>query len=568
MQFRLKYANIRKTSIKEKMSIFIFCMKTSILILAAAFLFASCSIAGLPDSVELVDGNDNVLTLEKTGNRFTSGDLEVSFSKTAEGISATLYAPDVKVKYVRAAWNQPATEGSLYLGDQWERGYGDLQWAPLDPARIMPWYYIETADGKVRGHGVMTGCNSFCSWKVSETAVELTMDVRNGSRGVSLGDRKLEMAVILDFEGAEGENEYSSLHRFCKAMCPVARLPKDPVYGVNDWYFAYGHNSAELIGSTAEMLSEVVPDTGIKPFFLIDDGWARKIYDDDFDYCGPGGFYTANSNFPDMKALAERLREAGFRPGLWMRPLAAWMGAPEDMLLEGYEEELPDRYFDPTVESVREYIRKCFATYHEWGYEMVKHDFSTFDMFRRWGWSMVEDKDMTKGDWQFHDTTKTNAEIVLQLYHDIRDAAGDDIYLIGCNTISHLGAGLFEIQRIGDDTSGRTWFPTVHNGVNCLAFRAAQHNAFYAVDADCVPITEKVDWDHTQRWLQLVSESGTPLFVSPQPEAMGSEQIECLKKSFELASKPQSTCEPLDWKETKQPTRWMLMGREVSFDWE
>ena len=544
-------------------------MKNILYVFAMTAFFASCSVSGLPDSVEIIDDQNRTIVLERSGSTFTSDNLEVSFTKTREGLAATLHSPSAKVKYVRAVWNEPARKGSLYLGDQWERGYGDLRWEKLDPSRIMPWYYIESAGGKIYGRGVMTGCSSFCAWKVSGSAVELTFDVRNGSHGVNLGERKLEMAVILDFEGVPGENEYAALHRFCKVMCPNPRLPKSPVYGVNDWYFAYGHNSSDLISSTATMLSPILPDSENRPFFLIDDGWARKWYDDgDYDYCGPGGFHTSNDRFPDMKALAGQLRDAGFRPGLWMRPLSAWVGAPEEMLLAGYEEELPDRYFDPTVESVREYIRKCFATYREWGYEMVKHDFTTFDMFRRWGHSMIEDGDMTKGDWQFHDTTKTNAEVVLQLYHDIRDAAGDDIFLIGCNTISHLGAGIFEIQRIGDDTSGREWFPTVHNGVNCIAFRAAQHNAFYAIDADCVPITEKVEWRLTQRWLQLVAESGTPLFVSPLPEAMGPEQMEALRKSFEIASKPQATCEPLDWTETRHPAKWNLLGREVTFDWE
>src|SRR2546430_9977401 len=48
--------------------------------------------------------------------------------------------------------------------------------------------------------------------------------------------------------------------------------------------------------------------------------------------------------------------------------------------------------------------------------------------------------------WNFHDRTKTSAEIVRELYTDIRRAAGDAM-LIGCNTIGHLAAGLFEIQR-------------------------------------------------------------------------------------------------------------------------
>ncbi len=68
--------------------------------------------------------------------------------------------------------------------------------------------------------------------------------------------------------------------------------------------------------------------------------------------------------------------------------------------------------------------------------------------------------------------------------------------------------------------------------------------------------------------LASCSVSGTPLFVSPQPEVMGPEQMEALKKSFDIASKPQATCEPLDWMETRHPARWTLLGREVSFDWE
>ena len=67
--------------------------------------------------------------------------------------------------------------------------------------------------------------------------------------------------------------------------------------------------------------------------------------------------------------------------------------------------------------------------------------------------------------------------------------AGDKIAIIGCNTVSHLTAGLFEVYRSGDDTSGREWERTVKMGVNTLAFRLPQHNKMYCVDGDCVGIT-------------------------------------------------------------------------------
>ena len=99
-----------------------------------------------------------------------------------------------------------------------------------------------------------------------------------------------------------------------------------------------------------------------------------------------------------------------------------------------------------------------------------------------------------------------------------------DALVIGCNTVSHLSAGVFEICRIGDDTSGTEWARTRKMGVNTLAFRGAQHGAFYVADADCVGVTNAVPWAMNRQWLDLLSRSGTMLFVSLAPDALGADQ--------------------------------------------
>ena len=63
---------------------------------------------------------------------------------------------------------------------------------------------------------------------------------------------------------------------------------------------------------------------------------------------------------------------------------------------------------------------------------------------------------LTNPGWHFADRTRTTAEIATALYRAIRAGAGDAI-VIGCNTFGHLGAGCFDLQRTGDDTSGREW---------------------------------------------------------------------------------------------------------------
>jgi alpha-galactosidase len=175
-------------------------------------------------------------------------------------------------------------------------------------------------------------------------------------------------------------------------------------------------------------------------------------------------------------------------------------------------------------------------------------------------------EDLTTNGWRFNDVSKTTAEIMLHLYGSIREAAGD-MYLIGCNTVSHLSAGLFELNRIGDDTSGNEWERTRKMGVNALAFRGIQHDRFYAADADCVGLTNKVPWSKNKQWMQLLAESGTPLFISAQPDAVGAEQKAFIKKCFATAAKQLPVAEPLDWMDTMTPSKWKLNGQVVNFDW-
>lgn len=139
--------------------------------------------------------------------------------------------------------------------------------------------------------------------------------------------------------------------------------------------------------------------------------------------------------------------------------------------------------------------------------------------------------------------------------------------MIGCNTFSHLSAGLFEINRIGDDTSGRSWDRTRRMGVNTLAFRAAHHGAFYAADPDIAAITRQHPWAKGRLWLRLLGESGMPTFVSPEIEAVTPEARTGLAEAFAAAASAPPLAEPLDWLETVCPRRWRLHGRPVEFDW-
>ena len=135
--------------------------------------------------------------------------------------------------------------------------------------------------------------------------------------------------------------------------------------------------------------------------------------------------------------------------------------------------------------------------------------------------------------------------------------------IIGCNTVSHLIAGLAQIARTGDDTSGKDWERTKKMGVNTLAFRLAQNKKFYLVDADCVGIlAECIPWEKNRRWLGLLAKSDSALFVSA-PAEISEEKKADISAAFAEVQTPHGL-RPVDRYENRTPEVWRADGESFS----
>lgn len=497
---------------------------------------------------------------------YTYDGITVDLRYTSDVLRVVVQSPQRALRQVILQWNYAASKNSTVLGDHWERTYGDVAFDPVNGKRKLPWYFIQHDGDNANCFGVMTGCNSICHWQLGNDTLQLTMDTRNGGDGVLPGDRLLHAADIITTKTKNKENVFATARRFCKMMCPDARLPKQPVYGINDWYFAYGNSSYDLILKHTSMMADLATDTSNRPFSVVDAGWAKYSPLLPGDCCWQDDFSTPNEKFKDMIKLAEDIKKLGMRPGLWTRPLCAAHDDEKNVLLPAIpgRDNPKNPVLDPTIGENMERILYNISSYDAWGYEMVKHDFTTYDLFGKWGFQM-DDEYTTKG-WHFNDRSKTNAEIILNLYRSIRNEV-PHMYLIGCNTLSHLSAGIFELNRIGDDTSGKEWGRTKKMGINTLGFRMVQHNNFYSADGDCVGLTKDVPWNKNKQWMQLLARSSTPLFISAQPDALGEEQRSFIKQSFSEAAREQPIAEPLDWLTNPFPAKWNLDGKVEEFDW-
>ncbi|MBC7886447.1 MAG: hypothetical protein H7Z13_01060 [Ferruginibacter sp.] len=520
----------------------------------------------LPDEVWISSGDQQISLFSTDKLKWTNKDTVVILKQELGQLSVYVQSPTSALNNVQLKWKYTSDPNAKCLGDHWERTYGDVYWQSPPASTKMPWYFMQYDGKNTNCFGVKTGCRSICHWQINRSQVQLILDTRSGGVGVQLGSRKLHAADIITAKSSTGETPFRTGQRFCKMMCKAPRLAKQPVYGINDWYFAYGKNSSDLILQHTALLADLATDTVNRPFSVVDAGWAYYSPLLPGDCCWQDDYSRPNDHFKDMGKLADDVKKMGMRPGLWTRPLCGAHNDRATLLLPSIEgrDDPKKPVLDPSIEENIQRVKRNISLYKQWGYEMVKHDFSTYDILGKWGFEMNET--ITPGAWRFNDNTKTTAEIILHLYQSIREAA-DDMYLIGCNTVSHLSAGLFEVNRIGDDTSGNEWDRTLKMGVNTLAFRAIQHNHFYAADADCVGLTNKVPWSKNKQWMQLLAESGTPLLISAQPDAVGTEQKEFIKKCFTSAAKILPIGEPLDWMNTLTPSKWKLNGKIVNFDW-
>jgi alpha-galactosidase len=527
---------------------------------ASSALAADASFSDLlrtPDAVTVVTETGRA-EMTREGDVFKNATVTLATKKKGDGLTVFVKAPGVALKHFIIRWNgSRPVDGWKFMGDAWERAYGDLEWKPADANRMFPWYFLASDGKSTHGFGVMVQPAATCGWTAHANSTTLDIDMRNGGAGVLLGNRQLEVCTIVQREGRVGETPFTAAREFCRKMCPKPRLPKEPVYGFNDWYCDYGINSAQSVRDYTDFLMRLAPKKGAKPFMVIDDGWQPGR-------AGNGGgaaWDTNNEHFaPSMPAIAADIKSRGARPGIWVRLLLAETRHPANWRLPANKAAL-----DPSVPEVRARIRETVARIHSWGFELIKHDFSTIDFsqgINRTG----PDGNAT---WHFADQSRTTAEIIRGYYEDVRAGAGANTIVIGCNTIGHLSAGIFEVSRTGDDTSGREWSRTRKMGVNCLAFRAPQHDTFFAADADCVGLTEaeQIPWKYNGQWLDLVARSGTPLFISLKKGALTPEQEKEVAAALAIAAKPQPLGEPLDWMETRLPTHWKLMGEEKTYDW-
>lgn len=177
--------------------------------------------------------------------------------------------------------------------------------------------------------------------------------------------------------------------------------------------------------------------------FQVDDGWERIV-----------GDWEPNAKFPaGMADLASRAADAGLRAGLWLAPFIA---RPESrtarershLLLRdesgqpapaGYNWGGPYYALDLTLPEAREHVRDVISTVVGWGYGYLKLDF-------------VNAVAITAGTAR-HDPSAGRESVYRDAMRLVREAAGEDVYVLGSGAPVLPSIGVCDGIRVGPDVA-------------------------------------------------------------------------------------------------------------------
>jgi hypothetical protein len=363
-------------------------------------------------------------------------------------------------------------------------------------------------------------------------------------------------------------------------------LPPQPVVFCTWYSQPYGGSSdAQHLAETAAFAEK-----NLKPFGFsvvqIDDHWQAGIKGDgpkrNFTTHDPKGPYPAG-----MKPTAENVKSHGLSPGIWFLPFAGTVGDPffdghEDWFVkhengQPYTVKWGGTCLDMTYAPARAHLRDVVSRItHEWGYQYIKIDGLWTGTGLPIEYVNTGYKDDGIGDAVFHDPNKSNIEAYRDGLKLVREAAGKDVFILGCNGPQNMrsygGAfGLVDGMRVGPDNK-----PDWKNLLRGPTFGSRHYflnGRVWYNDPDPLYVRESVPLNHAQLICSWVTISGDLNTSSEWFPGLPAERLDLLKRTMPSHGLP---ARPVDLFEDDLPSVWLLtddrhaVRRDVIglFNWE
>ncbi len=277
-----------------------------------------------------------------------------------------------------------------------------------------------------------------------------------------------------------------------------ARTQLTPPLQWTHWYHFYQKINAQKFLDNLEAIASIRSKV---PFQVaqLDDGYQTAW----------GEWTTTNAKFPNGLAdLAEQVRKAGYTPGLWLSPFVVQPNSsidreyPEWLLKDrqgsainaGFFYKFFGRALDVTHPAAQEYLRDLTEKLtRQWGFELLKIDYCYAAALPG----------------KRYDPKSTRAQALRRGLEIIRQAAGNETFLLGCGCPFGPAIGVVDAMRIGPDTAPKwePWFnwlpwaerlfhrepspPALRNSLRHVLNLSCLHRRWWWNDPDCLLVRDK-----------------------------------------------------------------------------
>ncbi len=275
----------------------------------------------------------------------------------------------------------------------------------------------------------------------------------------------------------------------------------------------------------------------------LDDGYQHAL----------GDWLQTNEKFPSgLAAVANAIRSAGFKAGIWTAPFA--VSAESDVLRAHPEWPLRDGetwlrgihnpdwssdgwcyVLDPSREDVVRHLENISRELVEMGFEYLKLDFLYMAAMRA----------------EAHDPRLTRAARLRRGLDAVRAGAGEETFLLGCGSPLGPAVGVVDGMRIGPDVAPY-WradpataipgveeaLPATRSALRSIVGRAWMHRRLWLNDPDCLIARSRETGlaRHEARALAVgIAASGGMLVFSDDVAALAAADREQVRETGRLA---------------------------------
>ena len=325
------------------------------------------------------------------------------------------------------------------------------------------------------------------------------------------------------------EGPFRALEQYASTYAKAAGVKLNPIInGWCSWFYTHTQVTEDEVLKNAEFVAR-----RLKPFGMtvvqIDDGYYRAF-----------GDWEGNERFPHgMKWLADRIRQLGLTPGLWLAPYVIRQGTEvagdhPEFLVRGLDGNIhpirgDDTFaLDVTHPGARKWLYELFDTVaNKWGYDFLKIDFVE--------WSLLAAP-------RYHDSSVSRAQAYRIGFQTIREAIGSHRHLLDCGPAQNT-VGLLDSERAELDLPELVWrqYTSRQSGTAAAASRRYYfHGKTWITDVDHVGL----GWltpSQAQAAATLVAMSGGTIISGDRLIDLDPQRLEALTRilpAYGTAARP------------------------------